>query len=95
MLEAAALPGPLDHDPPHGLRRGAEEMPPAIPQLGRLLFHQPQIGFVDEGHRLQRLTLATPAELGCRELARLGDFSWNTLGIVHYRTELHFGAGCS
>jgi hypothetical protein len=36
-------------------RRGTEEVPSAIPIRRLIITHQPQIGFVHEGRRLQRL----------------------------------------
>ena len=44
----------LHQNPPHRLRRGREEMTSTVPAL-RLVPDQPEIGFVDQCSRLQRL----------------------------------------
>src|SRR5262249_26433684 len=57
-LAAVLVTGPaprlLDEDLPHGPRRGAEEVSPALP-AGILVPDQPQVGLVNQGGRLERL----------------------------------------
>jgi hypothetical protein len=48
---------PLNEDPPHRLRRRPEEVPAAVPLLGRggIHVHQPQVRLVYQGRGLERL----------------------------------------
>ena len=58
-----APPGVVDNDLSHRDRANGEEVP-AIAPRGPGLVHQPQVGFVDEPARVQRLDdAAAPAEL--------------------------------
>jgi hypothetical protein len=68
----AGLPASvLDQDAAHGLGRCGEKVPTAIPTLGRIPLDEPQVGFVDQGRGLERLTrLLLRQPLG-RELAQL------------------------
>ena len=54
MLVTALAARLLDQDLAHRPRRGAEEVPPALP-AGILVADQPQVGLVDQGGRLERL----------------------------------------
>ena len=54
-FDAPLAAGVLDEDAAHGLGRRGEEVPPAVPVLRLLHVHQPQVGVVDQGRRLQRL----------------------------------------
>ena len=60
----------LDQDPPHRLGRGREEVPAAIPALGVIGAHEPQIGFVNEPGRLQSLTRLLVRHVSGREPAQ-------------------------
>ena len=53
---ALLSPGLIDEDSADCDRRGGEEMTSTIPLFGVRPSHQPHIGFVDEGCRLQGLT---------------------------------------
>src|SRR5439155_924004 len=55
-LDPASRSGAFNQNPPHGLGCRREEMPPAIPALGLIRVHQPQIYLVDERGGLERLT---------------------------------------
>ena len=52
VLEPLLLACSLHQDPPHGLGRRPEEMPPAVPVLGLLHVHQPHIRLVDQSRGL-------------------------------------------
>src|SRR6266545_269591 len=55
VLQAPLPPSRLDEDTAHGLGRGREEVPAAVPVLGLLHVNQTQVGLVDEGSGLQGL----------------------------------------
>ncbi len=50
------VPGRVDQDTAHGLGGGGEEVPAAVPVLGLLLAHQPQVRLMHQRGRLQGLT---------------------------------------
>jgi cyclic pyranopterin phosphate synthase len=54
-LESPPAAGLLNDDPPHCFRRGSEEMAATVPLLCLLHIHQPKVGIVDQGRRLERL----------------------------------------
>jgi hypothetical protein len=45
----------INQDPPHGLCGRGEEMPPAVPALPILVPDKPQVGFMNQSCRLERL----------------------------------------
>jgi hypothetical protein len=65
---AAAI---LDQNAPHSFRGSGEEMAAAVPVLGLLDIHQPEVGFVDQGRGLERLPGLLLGEFLRRELAQL------------------------
>ena len=65
-LLAGAPPGVVDDDLPHRDRANREEVT-AIAPRGPGLVHQPQIGFVDEPARVERLDPAAPPQLDAGE----------------------------
>jgi hypothetical protein len=54
-LEGSLMAGAFHDDAPHRLGRGGEEVATAVPALGRLRVHQPEISLVDEVGRLESL----------------------------------------
>jgi hypothetical protein len=55
VLGSPLATGPLHENPPHGLGRGGEEVAAAVPMLGLLRIHQPNVRLVDQGRGLERL----------------------------------------
>ena len=55
----------------HGFGRGRKKVTAAFPVLPRVLTHQPEVGLVDQGGRLQRLAWLFVRHLLRRELAQL------------------------
>ena len=72
MFGGLLLAGALDEDAAHGLGRGGEEVPPAVPVLGQVAADQPEVGLVDQGGRLERLARVLAPEPRGGELAQLG-----------------------
>jgi hypothetical protein len=62
----------------HRIRGSREEMAAAVPALDLFGVHQPQIGFMHEGGRLEGLAGRFTGELMCRQSAKL---------VVHQRQE--------
>jgi hypothetical protein len=69
-LAGLLVPGPVDQDPAHGLG-GGEEVPAAVPVLGLLPAHQPQVRLVYQRGRLQRLSRLLLGQPLRRQLAQL------------------------
>ena len=55
MLGGFHAPRALDENAPHGLRGGGEEVAAAVPVLHLVYVHEPDVGFVDQGRRLERV----------------------------------------
>src|SRR5262245_20446551 len=55
VLGASLATGVVDQNPPHGFSRGRKKMSPAIPMLALFAAYEPQIDFVHERRRLERL----------------------------------------
>ena len=81
-LEPLAIASEVDQDASHGLGRGAVEMGCAIPGLGRIGAHQPEICLVDQGCGLERLAGGLTRQPGGGQPAQL---------ILHQRQELGGG----
>ena len=77
-LLAAPGAGLLDHDAPHRLRRRREEMPAAVPTLRPLRPRHPQVRFMHQRRRLERLPRLLLRQPLRRQLPQL---------IVHQRQE--------
>ena len=96
LLCGPVLPGPLDEDPAHGLRRGAEEVPPA-PPAGLGGADQPQVRLVNERGGLQRQTgLLVPHPLVGQAAQLFVDQRQELpggLGITLFQARKHFGDG--
>ena len=71
MLARCLAAGLFDEDAAHGLGRGGEEVAAAVPVLGLLRVHQPQVGLVDQGRGLERLAGLLLGQLLRRQLAQL------------------------
>jgi hypothetical protein len=57
----------VDQDAAHGLSRGGEEVPAAVPVLRLVYVHQPQVRLMDQGRGLERLPGLLPRQLlGCQ-----------------------------
>ena len=54
-LEPSLVASTVHQDPPHGFRGRAEKVPPSLPGH-RPGSHEPQIGFVDQGRRIECLS---------------------------------------
>ena len=54
-LETGFVPGLVDQNPPHGLGSGGEEVPPALPFLGSVPIHKPDVGLMNQGRGLECL----------------------------------------
>jgi hypothetical protein len=54
-FEPLAVAGPVDEDAAHGLGRGGEEVPPAVPARGVARAYEAQVGLVDQGRGLEGL----------------------------------------
>jgi hypothetical protein len=54
----------IHKNPSRHLRRDAEEMRPILPR-DMALFQKPEVRFMDERGRLQRVTAALATQLGC------------------------------
>ncbi len=54
-LEASLPASAIDHNPAHGLGRGGEEVPAAIPMLDLFGIDQSNVGLMHECSRLERL----------------------------------------
>ena len=76
---AALAPGRVDQNPPHRLGRGSEEVSPTVPALGAFCVYQPQVGFVHQRRRLQRLTGLLLGQLLRCQLAQLVINEWQEL----------------
>ena len=61
-LERAARPRPLDQNLAHRVRSDGAEVRAVLPPPGPVL-HQPQVGLVDQGRRLQRLSGTLAAQI--------------------------------
>ena len=75
--EPAAVPdsplmaGPFDENPAHGLSSSGEEMAAAVPVLRLVRVHEPQVRFVNQGRRLERLAGLLLGEFLRRQSAQL------------------------
>jgi hypothetical protein len=56
MLEAEFAAGRINENSAHGFRRGGEEVATAVPVSGSRRTDESEIGFVNEGRRLERLS---------------------------------------
>ena len=83
-LNTPFVAGLFDQNPPHGLSGSCKEVPPAVPVLGLLNVHQPQVSLMDKGRRLERLAGLLLRHLLCRQFAQL---------VVDQRQELLGGVG--
>ena len=63
--------GALDKNAAHGLRRGSEEVAPAVPPVRLAPADEPQIGLVDQGGRLQGVAGLFVREPGGGQAAQL------------------------
>src|SRR5262245_10580989 len=64
------LPGPLDEDPPHSLRRGGEEVSSALP-VDMSVTHAPKIRLVDQRRGLKCVPGSLLAHPLLRDLSQL------------------------
>ncbi len=71
VLVGLLAAGGLDEDAAHGLGRGGEEVPPAVPLRGRVLSDEAQVGLVNECGRLERVIGRLGRHAGGGELAQL------------------------
>ena len=68
MPEPALASSVLDQDSPHRFGGRGEEVAAAVPGLLRVLTHQPQVGFVDQGRAGKGLPKCLVSELSlCQE----------------------------
>jgi hypothetical protein len=70
-LARLLVPGPVDEDAAHGLSGCSEEVAAAVPPPGLVHVHQAEVGFVDQGRRLQRLARLFLGQLLGSQLALL------------------------
>src|SRR5262249_40257671 len=70
-LVTLLAPRLLDEDPPHGLRGRSEEVAAAVPWLGLIHVHEPDVGLMDQGRGLECLAGLFLGELLGRQLAQL------------------------
>src|SRR5262249_9132226 len=82
MLEAVLAPSSLDKDAAHGFRCRGEEVVAATPVLTATFTDQAQVGLVDQGRRLQRLSRGFVAQAVARQPGQL---------LVDEREELRRG----
>src|SRR5207237_6131240 len=61
----------IDQDAAHGLGRGGKEVAAAVPVLGFVRVHQPEVGLVDQGRGLERLAGYFLGQLLGGQLAQL------------------------
>src|SRR5262249_21188977 len=83
-LEPAPVAGAVDEDAAHGLGGGSEEMPAAVPVPFLVVPDQAQVGLVNQGGGLERLSRLLVGQLLGGELAQL---------VVDQRQELLCGRG--
>ncbi len=78
MLEPALAPGLLHKNPPHRLGRRGKEMTAAVPALRLRIVgaNQPQVRFVHQGSRLQRLARLLLSEFRGSELTKFVVDQW-------------------
>ena len=70
-LRAAFLPCAVNQNAPHRLGRGGEEVPPAVPFLGFVHIHKPDVGLMNQGRGLECLARLFLGQLGRRQLPQL------------------------
>lgn len=71
VLYPALAAGLFYENPPHRFSRCGEEMAPAVPALGLVHINQPNVGFVNQGGSLQRLSRLLLRHPLRRQLAQL------------------------
>src|SRR5438128_2401657 len=70
-LPAALAAGSIHKDVAHGLTSGGEKMAATFPMRRLLHIHQPEVGFMHQGGRLERLARFLLGQLLRREVAQL------------------------
>src|SRR5262245_10674272 len=70
MLLGSLAAGVLDQDAMHGLGSSGQEVTAAVPPLGLVATDEPEIGFVHQGRRLERLPWFLPGEPLSGDLAK-------------------------
>jgi len=78
-FEAVPITGAVQQNPPHRLGRGGKEVAPAVPILRLFAADQPQVRFVHQGGRLQRLAQLLSSQPIAGELAQF---------VIHEREQL-------
>jgi hypothetical protein len=68
-LQPLFVPRPFYEDPAHRLRGSGEEMTAAVPSLGLLHIHQPEIRLVNQSRSFKRLSWLFLSEFLRRQLA--------------------------
>ena len=71
VFDRLAAPGLIDQDAAHRLSGSGEKMAPAGPVLSLLSVHQPHIGFMDQGSRLNRSASFLVGQSSRRQLTQL------------------------
>ena len=66
-----AFPCVVHHDAPHQLRRRGDKVGPILP-VTFVILDQPQVGFVEQRGRLQRVAGAFPAHIMMRQPVQFG-----------------------